>query len=522
MGMTTRFKNIALSLLALFLILGVNNVQPSQALGSLALEPLHLPDEPVRHVFKYVIQEGEEVEDSVQIINNSDNEVTALVFSSGYVVEEGEIIETEPADAVAAMDPGYWVEFSEPEIVLPAHTRKIVPFKVSVPESADVGEHVGAILTTEKKVAEKGSTGGSGMSIVFNIGSKLTVTVPGDVHRELLINNITHKIDREKDRLFNFVFNLTNKGNVTLKPTIDIEMKGIFGQVGSMSGEPLASILRSETKDAYKTWVKRAPYFGRFVADFNIHLGEYTQTNKDGTTTILPDEVIPVRYVFWIFPWLELLYLLVFLLIMYVIRSIWLYIIVVKRLKTKTEIYTVKKGDTLTQVARKLGIDAKMLAKFNMLAWPYELTPGDHLLIPVGVLSSQEWRAKEKEIIRDGEIMGGIFGHFLFPRKSMHKVAGKLDKASKPAETKIDLKNTQTVVVEEGDTIEDVAKFAKTTVKKLVEMNRLEQPYTLEDGQELIIPIKAKLKKRKTTGKKAKPSSSKSTKSKPKKKKPKK
>lgn len=52
-------------------------------------------------------------------------------------------------------------------------------------------------------------------------------------------------------------------------------------------------------------------------------------------------------------------------------------------LEGKIKYYIVKKGDTLSGIAKRLGLNGyKELAKVNNLSWPYLITPGQSLLIP--------------------------------------------------------------------------------------------------------------------------------------------
>ena len=486
----------SLVLIVGFLLMSGNSAYASPNVGGVSMEPVaRAEDTAVRHSFRYVLAEGEELRDAVVVRSTKDSAAVIMLFSSGYNFKDGKLIklEYEPGDR---QDPGYWVEFDEQEIPVSPHGSKTVGFTVRVPEYADVGEHTGVILVSEKKSASK-NKGGMGLSIVMQVGAQIVVNVPGDVERSLVINSVTHSIDRSDNRALKFHFNASNGGNVTLRPRLDAVIRGLFGKVGEMKDVEMSPLLRESTGELMLPWNKRAPYIGRFVASFKFHLGEHTQYNRDGTTTLLPDETVEVTYVFWIIPGAEILYVVLLIIFLYLLRSLWLYLVISRRLRTKTKIYKVVKNDTLTGIAAKFGIDPRVLAKFNMMRWPYEVHPGDQLLIPIGRMERKEWKERSRTMLGDREIVGGILGH-LFRWRGVHHITSKLMKQ----DTERLSDDMEILIAEKGDTITDVAEFAGIGLDELISLNNLRPPYRLRNGQELIVPKKKPRKKAKKTHKK--------------------
>jgi len=495
---------LVLVLLLAELFLGTISTQSAEALGvgSLSILPSQEEYGP-RSWFVHTLSEGEEGRDEMTISNDKDESVTVLIFPSGYSTKDSEIIKDDLTDSLR-QEPGHWVELDKTEATIPSHSSTRVGFTIKVPENANVGEHVGGVFVQEidKSTAAKAT----GVKIRLHIGARMVINVPGDVERSLTVSNIRHAIDYTDNRALRFIFTLENQGNVAIGPVLDTEISGTWGKVDEQIGNQLQVVARNETKDVESKWLKSAPYIGRFVAKFKFHLGEREQFNKDGTRTMLPDEVVEATYVFWLFPLAELIYLLTGIFILYLLRSLWLYTIITRRLRTKSKLYKVVKNDTLTSVASKFGVDPRVLAKFNMMRWPYELKTGDELLIPVGRMDKHEWREQSKALLGNKEILGGIFGS-LFRRHNVHGLVDKVrgggpittaPKQSQKGTVKRPSKVDEMVAltVDRGDTIQDVADFVGVSVEELIAINRLKAPYRLRAGQELLAPRKKSTERR--------------------------
>ncbi len=466
---------------------------PARALlGSVSMEPVEDTTGAKRNVFDLIVKEGETINDAFYVQNTSSESVRVFMFPSGFELQGDKVVQVQlPVDAPE--EPGTWITIATSDMVLPPSTRRKIGFTIHVFNQADVGDHMATVFV--QAIPLKTPTQGSGVSINVRSGVRVYMTVPGTIDRTLKVSKITHRVFpfwKLFTKKMAFAITFDNGGNVTLKPTIDITVQGLFGRVGRQEAAQYVKIGRGQTQTGEKEWIRRAPYFGRFVAHFDIHLGEREQVDEDGSKTMLPDEVLTARYVFWIFPWTELLVLLIIIFILHLLRSAWLYWIIVQRMRIKTKVYTVAKGDTLMKVSSKLGIDPRVLAKFNLVRWPYELRPGDKLLVPVGKHTGAEWRISHSSLFTDREFWLTIFGH-LFKRKTPQLLA---DQASGRGITGSKVREFTTLVADKGDTIGDVADFAGISVRELAKHNSLKPPYILKAGQELRIP-KAKLPGRK-------------------------
>lgn len=460
--------------------------------SGIALDP-KVAGGPDRNYYAYVLAEGEQLTDAITVLNTSDETKTFIIFGGGSTLNPDYTLSPAEISPDKLPNTGTWITFAKNRFTLRPHSQVETKFTIKVPDDADVGDHQGEIYAQE--IVPDAQAKGTGARILARIGVGVYNIVPGDIERDLFIKKISHYVvaGRGDNRKLFFRVKFDNQGNVRLTPTIDIKVRGFFGKVGEQTGVTYGTIPRGQTAVLEGAWVRRAPYFGRFVADFTFHLPAREQINKDRSKTQLPEIVITKRYVFWVFPLAEMLYILIALFIAYLLRSVWLYYLIVNRLKTKTTIYTVVTGDTLTKIAAKTSSDPRILAKFNLLKWPYEVRPGEKLLIPIGKLHQSEWQERLQQVLGHKGILAKAFGHF-FGRRNTHEISKRMQGIIS-TDKNID---AELVVVERGDTIEDVADFAHTSIEMVIRLNRLRPPYRLRVGQELLVPKpKPKSKRRK-------------------------
>lgn len=437
-------------------------------------------DGKARSWFIYTANPGEVIKDTAVIINNSDQTQSINIYAyDGATTADGSF--TFPLNPEENKDLGTWIKLEKDQIVLPPQGRGGVDLTVTVPETADVGEHAGGIVIL--KTPEEKEKGKGGLSIVLRVGARMYLTVPGEVVRDFDVRDVK-AISHGRD--LSFQMTLVNNGNIRFEPKVDISLRGIFGSAGKMEGASFGSVLRGQQATATKNWYKGGPIIGRFRANFVIHTGEAIQFNEDGTETTLPDITFERNVVFWLFPWGWFFFWVGVLAALYFLRLLWIYLLIRARLKVKAEVYTVKRGDTLTEIAEKRGVSPKSIARYNLMKWPYDLKAGDKLLIPVGVLSREEWR--EKGLPRElGHRVKRAARH-PFP-KGVHSPHLPVPPALSSVEGPVAEEKLLTVIAEAGDALEDIAKFAGVSVATIKRHNpQLKPPYKLKAGQELRIP----------------------------------
>ena len=480
-----------------------------------------------RSWFVYEVEPGTTITDKVQVINNNSRTMNIRVaVLDGAVTNDGGY--TLVGNNDENKDIGTWSSLSKTLLVMPPYTKQFIDLEVKVPENADVGSHPGGVVIWEdqamKPDSQKKSAGQ--LSVMTRVAARLYLTVPGDIIRKLDITNVRHTIE---NGVLYFRMTLHNAGNVQLLPAADITLKGIFGKIGEQPGSHLGMLLRGSTIESRVPWQKKAPKIGRFVANFRIHYGE-----KDFKGEYVKDEYQDIRYVFWLLPsWLTIAWWVGIIFLLFLMRKFWLWVIVRQRMNTKTAKHTIRKGETLTIIANIHAVDAKKIAKFNLLKWPYDLQVGDVLLIPAGQMTKEE-KAYQKahpelqtrhldllSASKQGILMGQLQNLFRrrsnIPIRHSGEPPGRLQNRTDQSDSVRQLAESQDdglsgrndntppilplvrggvggvgiepVIIEVGDTVKTVAEFAGVTPQEIIALNKLNWPYKLRAGQELFIPV---------------------------------
>ena len=211
--------------------------------------------------------------------------------------------------------------------------------------------------------------------------------------------------------------------------------------------------------------------------------------------------------------------------------------------------YTVKPGDNPEKIAKKFGISVKTLLKANKIKNPKRLRVGQKLYIPVKGKKAKKYKTKNKRkasssikrgqscryvyTVKRGDALSLIAKKFKVSTRDLKRwnnlkssklyVGQKLcikpvkkyvssKRKSKKRKSKVERYRykRKTVIayyrVKRGDNLIKIARKFKTTVRKLVKLNKLKKPYRLYPGQRLKVPKVVKVKvKSKYSRKKYKP-----------------
>jgi len=362
--------------------------------GGVGGYPAH-PDPNIKYSeswFIYNLDLGESQDDALTVFNTTDEVQTIKIYAVDSVPSnQGNFAleaEADPKDGIGA-----WIKLAQTFITLQPGENQEIPFTITIPQNADVGEHSGGIIL--QKAQGRQDTLESGAAIVTRVGIRVYETVPGEIIKEIEIKDFNVSLKKLASQPAYYEINLIaqNKGNVSLQPkvtlaiggwgkidyddVIDISVKKIkkfiSGQgeapIKFFTGEDLSrnwQLLRDQKVSTNWTWPK--PRFGRFTFQANL-----TYDTEGGQKTIDSKKITV-----WVVPWLEVS--VIISLIVLVLGGIILKIIFSPTKKWRP--YQVKPGDQLVNLAENYGVSWKKVAKVNKLKKPI-VKSGQTILLPL-------------------------------------------------------------------------------------------------------------------------------------------
>lgn len=330
--------------------------------------------------FIYNLDREETITDYLKLTNiSSEKTMKVKVYPVDAVVSSQGVFN--PLDeADPRTDIGSWIKMSESEVALTPGETRLIPFILTIPKDASVGDHLGAIM------AEKGElkpSGQAGLSIKTRVGIRVWNTVPGEIIKNLQISNTSWEIRNKKlsdkpttwekiktalglNKEGFITLEMKNDGNVHLMPKGNIEITDIFGGwVATLSDVSLGTSSFGKNTVVSVKW-DRPSLIGRLTAKISVLYGDsQTATAKKS---------------FWIVPW-TLVFIVVFLTMIFVFGKLFWRLYYAKA-KLKMTPYEVTGKETLAEIADKFSVSWEKLVRINNLKPPYALRAGETLFIP--------------------------------------------------------------------------------------------------------------------------------------------
>jgi LysM repeat protein len=339
------------------------------------------PDPAVKYSnswFIYNLDVGLSKNDSVRVINNKPQTIVAKLYAVDATTTSDGSFALLSEDAPRE-DVGSWVKLAANEVEVPPNSEKSVPFTITIPNDADVGDHMGGIIMQEVEGAGKAMSG-TGVKIITRVGVRIYETVPGEVRKDFEITRFDWRAEKKKSSNFlkdildinkrtAFIVGLKNKGNVKLKPKATIEVRNTFGKkIADLQEKEIGTIFPRKTNEDATIYWEDMPFLGRYKVTLTAAFFE--EGVGSGTKEL----------VIWAFPY-RIAVILIFLFVFFVLgRLIFQYFR--EASKEKMPIYKVKKGDTLSSLSSIFNANWKKLAKINNIRKPFEVRAGQKLFIP--------------------------------------------------------------------------------------------------------------------------------------------
>ncbi|WP_406508714.1 WxL protein peptidoglycan domain-containing protein [Streptomyces sp. NBC_00212] len=131
---------------------------------------------------------------------------------------------------------GAWAKPAQGVITVPARSSVTVPFTLAVPPDAEPGDHVGALVALDDRVAPGAAADGKvAVGIQQAVGARIYLRVGGPTVPALAVEHVSlaqHRplVPGTGESRTDITYTLHNRGNVTLNPKVDLSATGLFGR----------------------------------------------------------------------------------------------------------------------------------------------------------------------------------------------------------------------------------------------------------------------------------------------------
>ncbi|GAA3927271.1 WxL protein peptidoglycan domain-containing protein [Actinoplanes auranticolor] len=186
-----------------------------------------------RPALDYKLDPGAGITDHVAVTNHSKRPLTLRLYPNDAYTTAGGGFDLR-AGNTEATDAGSWIKVSRDRLALPASSRIVVPFTVTVPANATPGDHAAGVVASILTEATDGD--GNQVSVDHRVGARVYLRVTGPLQPALSITDVEINAATSWNPLrlphVTATFTIGNTGNVRLggRPTARVE--GPFGLGG--------------------------------------------------------------------------------------------------------------------------------------------------------------------------------------------------------------------------------------------------------------------------------------------------
>ena len=213
---------------------------------SFGLAPYSIEKKEVLPHIDYSLEAGQSATGAVLVTNPGEKAAyLRLSATDAQTSMHGGVSFPDTGEPVAAV--GGWISLSETELILQPHEERVIPFTISVPADAWVGEHRAGILLelTDPDTARPADfpEGQIYVGVRFRKALNVRVTVPGPLAVDFKITSVEHVFESGRSV---FQVTLRNDGNVATEmiggqlEVLDAQKQVIGMQPIRMSGKFLA------------------------------------------------------------------------------------------------------------------------------------------------------------------------------------------------------------------------------------------------------------------------------------------
>lgn len=326
--------------------------------------------------FVYTEDAGEKITDIATLKNFSNEPVDVILYAVDAVSSDsGSFILSFTADEQKGI--GAWTEVQSKSLTIPPYEVIDVPFEITIPADAPPGQYIGGIViekgSSDDSTGEGSKENGTSISIKTRIGSRVYLTIPGEIIEDVSFTEFSAK--KEITGITRFSLTLENKGNMSYEPEVKIDIFDQSGNLYETIKKPLGTIAPMSTIKPVVEMGKR-PFLGNYTAKAYVEFKcKFVPEDLHGSAHYYEKETT-----FWAIPWgiiLTVLFIFFALLSIFTEQKL-----ARKKYFNQSEEYTVSAHEDLVAIAKTRNVHWRKVARYNKLQAPYVVREGDKLIIP--------------------------------------------------------------------------------------------------------------------------------------------
>jgi hypothetical protein len=335
--------------------------------------------------FVYTKNPGDVINDIASIKNYGDEKASVKIYPvDGETTSGGSFILKFNQENQIGI--GNWTKMQTKELEVMPGERVDVPFQIDVPKEISPGQYIGGIVIEYGTAASDKTSGNcdrtqkdngcdnSVVNVKTRIGSRIYVNISGEAEENVALTDFSYYTTISGQPRFKF--KIENKGNVSYQPVAQIEVRDGMGNLYDSFSKSIGVVMPGSTTEPTISWDKETPFIGKFTATASVSF----QKRFQGELTALHAAASSKTVVFWIAPWIYLIF--AFLIILAGSALCTFCKLRFKKLVSTSEKYQVGENDDLLAIAAKQNISWKKLAKINKLKPPFIIKKGQVINLP--------------------------------------------------------------------------------------------------------------------------------------------
>jgi hypothetical protein len=272
-----------------------------------------------RQNYRYTLNPGGTVRDGLVVVNHGKKPIDLAVYAAdGFTTEGGQLdLLTQDAKSIGV---GAWVHADRDRVRIQPGKSVTVPFRLTLPENATPGDHLGGIITS---LTQAGA--GAGVNVDRRLALRIQLRAGGDLNPALTVGGPNVSFDGTANPLgksdATVDYTIRNNGNAILSAKQKVAVTGPFGrlEVDAADIPDVPELLPGEE------WRVSVPVHGVRPSVRLAGTVTLTPVMTDAAGSVSPLDEIETTGHAWAIPWALLVLLVV------VIGLVVLGVVVVRR-----------------------------------------------------------------------------------------------------------------------------------------------------------------------------------------------